>query len=275
MPVAVSERGSNPTPTPPDQAKPTVTPTTEPIRTPDPIERTGLPSFQPGTCAPNKCHIQAFTGGLLMSAYGKTIGLFNSGQWLLVNISEQEAQAVEHFKCPNKPDLDPRVKWGFNVAYCRFYERGASLGDPFDEGGAIEGEVFKSTSLGIETDFKGWYGLNNILIKADGTWEFYEPAPEHQVPLSQEAFIIFEPNKNAFPFGEHVSMCFYLNIPAPAEAKIHNPARDIPMIFKWDSLGPNGECVVGPMSAGYGHNQVVLEALDGSSVSATFEFDVY
>ncbi len=107
-----------------------------------------------------------------MSAYGKTFGLFNSSEWLVEDISDQEAQAVEHFNCPSKSDVDGRVKWGFNIAYCRFYERGGKLGNPFDEGGSIEGEVFKSTPSGIEVDLKGRYGLGRILIKADGTWEF-------------------------------------------------------------------------------------------------------
>ena len=49
---------------------PTVTPTKSPT----------LPQFVSGTCLPNKCHLQGFTGGLLISAYGKTFGLFNSGQ---------------------------------------------------------------------------------------------------------------------------------------------------------------------------------------------------
>jgi hypothetical protein len=125
-----------------------------------------------GTCLPGKCHIQGFTGGLLISGYGKTFGLFNSGQWLVEEISDQEAQTAEYFKCPTKSDLDPRVKWGFRIAYCRFHDRGAKLGDPYDEGGSIEGEVFKSTPLGIEIDPKGRYGLKSILIQENNTWQF-------------------------------------------------------------------------------------------------------
>lgn len=263
-----------PTGTPPSlptaTPSPTVTPTSQPTGTPTPTGNGALPQIESGVCAPNKCHIQGFNGGLLLSAYGKTMGIFSSGQWSIEEISDQEAQAVEHFKCPNKPDLDTRVKWGFNIAYCRFYERGMSLGEPFDEGRAIEGEVFKTTSRGIVANLQGLYGLNSILIKGDGTWEFYEPPTE-----SQKASITIEPGKNAFAFGEHVSMCFYLAVPAPAKATIHNANGDVLPVLEWSSLGPDGECIGGPMAAGYGHNRLVLEALDVTSASAVYEFDVY
>jgi hypothetical protein len=162
-------RSNDPTPTVTTsrtQEVSAVPPTTTPTKS------LNLPQIGSGICLPNKCHVQGFNGGLLLSAYGKTFGLFNSGQWFVEDISETEAQAVEHYKCKTKPDLDSRVKWGFNIAYCRFHARGAKLGDPFDEGGSIEGEVFKSVSLGVEVDPKGWYGLSKILIKADGTWQF-------------------------------------------------------------------------------------------------------
>jgi hypothetical protein len=288
-PTAVSTwpAATPPTTTPPATATPRPRPTATspkryPTATPTSAAAQRDPLPQPGAthCPPGKCHVQGFTGGLLVSTHGKTFGLFNSGQWLVEEISEQEAAAVEHFDCPGKP-LDPRVKWGFNVAYCRFYARGLTLGDPIDAGGSLEGEVFRPTSQGLEVDLKGWYGLNQMRVNHDGSWEFgaypeeAPPASEAQPPQSQEAFIIFDPDKNVFAFGEQVSMCFYLNFPAPARATIHNPARDVPIVFEWPGLGPGGECVVGPMAAGHGHNRLVLEVLDGSAVSTSFEFDVY
>ncbi|MCL4299511.1 MAG: hypothetical protein KJ077_27495 [Anaerolineae bacterium] len=123
-------------------------------------------------CLPNKCQIQGFTGGLLISNHGEIFGLFNSRQWLVEHVSDEEAQALEHFNCTTKSDVDSQVRWGFNVAYCRFQDRGFKLGNPVSEGGSIEGEVFKLTSLGVEVDLKGWYGLGSILIKSDGNWEF-------------------------------------------------------------------------------------------------------
>ena len=130
------------------------------------------------------------------------------------------------------------------------------------------------------------YGSNRLELEAlDGTsvsssFNFEVVTPESRPiatpkpPQSQKASISFEPSKSVFTFGEKVKMCFYLTIPAPARVTIHNPARDMPIVFEWDNLGPDGECVFGSMAAGYGHNQLVLEALDGTSASATYEFDV-
>lgn len=103
------------------------------------------------------------------------------------------------------------------------------------------------------------------------------PTPVPEPVLSQEASISFEPNKTSFGFGEQVTMCFYLTIPAPAKATIHNPARDVPIIFEWGNLGPDGECISGAMAVERGHNQLILEAFDSNSqvtALAIFEFDV-
>ncbi len=104
------------------------------------------------------------------------------------------------------------------------------------------------------------------------------PVPTPKPALTQKASISFEPDKNTFSFGEQVSMCFYLIIPAPAKAMIHNPARDVPIIFEWDKLGPDGECITGPMAVERGRNTLILEAFDDNSqveTSTSMEFEVH
>jgi len=142
-----------------------------PEPTPTPEASAGLPQI--GACEPNKCHIQGFTGGLLVSNHGKTFGLFNTGKWLMVTIPDEEAASLEHPPCESKPEgLHPNVKWGFARAYCAFHGQGASLGDPLDEGGQITGQVYTSTPEGIEVDTQGRYGLGKLLIRPDGSWAF-------------------------------------------------------------------------------------------------------